>query len=247
MAGLGEAGGQLQLGDLQGDLAGARVAETACPQGDLLIAGGLFDHADIHRLVILVVKVDRHRAAAPRIGQWSVDARQRHPAAVSQGRQVVQQPAGQTVHAFVDQVVADGFQVFQTDLDGRDVEIIQGAILKAGRGFGQVIFIPLHRGHGDRPAGKPGTVELAQHRLAGDQRPQPGGVTEHLVERERDEIRLNHREVEAAGGDEGGCIQQHVPTLGVGLFDPIQGMLDRGEIRLGRVGEQIPIACARGR
>jgi hypothetical protein len=74
---------------------------------------------------------------------------------------------------------------------------------------------------------------------ARDQRADSCGVTEDLVERDRHEIRLEMRQIEARGGDEGGGVEQHVPAFRLRPPDPIEGMLHRREIGLRGVGEQV--------
>jgi hypothetical protein len=48
-------------------------------------------------------------------------------------------------------------------------------------------------------------------------------------------------EVEPVGRNVGGGVEQHVPTLGVRSLDPVEWVLDAGEVRLGGVGEQIVV------
>ena len=85
----------------------------------------------------------------------------------------------------------------------------------------EVIFLA---GEGDSPATP---VEFSQMRKRGvvekkcadswksaGKREKTSGKSEHFVEGESDEIRLDFREVQAIGGDEGGGVEQNEP-LGI--------------------------------
>ncbi len=78
------------------------------------------------------------------------------------------------------------------------------------------------------------TVDFAR-----DQGAYAGGVAEHLVERETDEVGAPPTEVEPVGGDERRRVQQHIPALRVRLRDPLQRVLHTGEVRLRRIGEKM--------
>ncbi len=153
--------------------------------------------------------------------------------------QVVEQPACQAAHPLRDGLVADGLDVPEPDLESRDVEIIQRAVFEGGRAVSHVVFVTLHGGDRDGPAREPGTVQFGQRLLSGDQRAQPGGIPEDLVERDGQVIRVDFRQIKAAGGDVGRRIEQHVPARFVGPGDPFQRMLDAREVGLGWVSEQV--------
>jgi hypothetical protein len=51
-------------------------------------------------------------------------------------------------------------------------------------------------------------------------------------------------EVEPVGGHVGGRVEEHVPAVVVGLLDPGERVLDAGEVRLGRVGDQVVVLAA---
>ena len=92
------------------------------------------------------------------------------------------------------------------------------------------------------PPANQGLSSLANTLPARDERPDAGRIAEHLVERERDEVRFDRTEVETVRGHEGRAIQQHVPTPVVGRLDPLQRVLDAAEVGLRRVGEQTSLA-----
>ena len=110
----------------------------------------------------------------------------------------------------------------------------------AAPGSGLVVLALDERGH-DRAAGEPRSLELGERVAAREQAADAGRPAEHLVERERDEVRMPDAQVEPVGRDVGGGVEQHVPAVRVGLLDPLQRVLDAGEVRLGRVGEQVVV------
>ena len=126
----------------------------------------------------------------------------------------------------MDHVIADGLEVFESDLHGGDVEIIERAILERGGTFGAVELVALHRGDGDRPTREPGTAQFAEGFAPCDQRADAGRVTEHFVKGDRHKVRVDRGEVERVGGDKRGRVEQHVPAVGVRALDPFERMLD---------------------
>ena len=74
------------------------------------------------------------------------------------GGEIFQQPAGQCFDSFADDIIANGLNMPQSDLQGGDIEIIERAVFKGGCAFGEIVFIALHRRDGDRPACKPRTM-----------------------------------------------------------------------------------------
>ena len=58
------------------------------------------------------------------------------------------------------------------------------------------------------------------------QTPHTRRVPEHLVERDADELRTNHGQVEAVRRNEGGRVEEDVPAVRLGMFDQIERMFD---------------------
>ena len=115
----------------------------------------------------------------------------------------------------------------QADLHGRQVEVVDGAVLEVrGAGCGLVVLALDERGD-DRAAGEPRPLELGERVAAGEQAADAGRPAEHLVERERDEVRVPAAEVEPVGGHVCGGVEQHVPAVRVGLLDPLERVLRR--------------------
>ena len=95
---------------------------------------------------------------------------------MAQRQQLLDQPAGKTHHPRVDHLDADRLDPFEADLDRRQAQIIDRAILKPGRAGCQVMAERHHRGKGDRAAGVPGAMQLLDGDLARDQQaPTPVG------------------------------------------------------------------------
>ena len=69
--------------------------------------------------------------------------------------QLIEQPAGEAVHARLDLVDAGGGQVPQPDLDGRDREIVQRAVFETGLTGREDVTTAADRGEVDRSASEP--------------------------------------------------------------------------------------------
>ncbi len=91
----------------------------------------------------MIVEIDRDRAAAPFDGVGSEQTHQRFARTVFHGSQVFQQPARQRFDPFADDVIADGFDVFQPDFNGGDIEVIERAVFESGSAVGEIIFVAL--------------------------------------------------------------------------------------------------------
>ena len=50
-------------------------------------------------------------------------------------------------------------------------------------------------------------------------------------------------QVKPVGGDVRGGVEQHVPAVRLGVLDPFQRVLNAGEVRLRRVGEQVVVVA----
>jgi hypothetical protein len=95
----------------------------------------------------------------------------------------------------------------------------------------------------DRAAGEPGTLESLERLAARKQRADAGRPAEHFVEGQCDEVRMPLGEIEQVGRNEGGRVEEHVPAVRVGPFDPLEWVLDAGEVGLGWVGEQVVLVA----
>ena len=90
-------------------------------------------------------------------------------------------------------------------------------------------------------AGEPRTLQIRQCGAADEQCADARRMAEHFVERERHEIRLHGRKVQAAGGHEGGRIEQHAPSFALRFRDNFERMLHAGKIGLRRISKQIGV------
>jgi hypothetical protein len=113
-----------------------------------------------------------------------------------------------------------------------------------GGARGGLVPLALDEGGDDRAAREPGPLELGQDVATGEQAADAGRPAEHLVEGQGDEVGVPATEVEPVGGDVGGGVEEHVPAVGVRLLDPLERMLDAGEVRLRRIGEQVVVLAA---
>jgi hypothetical protein len=144
--------------DGEGDLAGARVAEAARAQRDLVVGGHAVDVALVHDAAVRVQEVERDRGPAPLPRARAVERRRGRAVAVAQRREPVEQPRTEGVDAGVDRVDADAVEKAEADLDGRQVEVIERAVLEV-RGPGrEVEVLALHERGDDGAAREPRTL-----------------------------------------------------------------------------------------
>ena len=139
----------------------------------------------------------------------------------------------------------DPVEEAQADLDRGQVEVVDGAVLEVRGAGGEVVVLALDERGDDRAAGEPRPLELGERVPAREQAADAGRPAEHLVERQRDEVGVPAAEVEPVGRHVGGGVEQDVPAVLVRLLDPLQRVLDAGEVRLRRIGEQV-VVVARG-
>jgi len=220
----------------------ARVAEAAGADGNPLVIRQLFDPPVIHRPAVPIIESHGDRAAPGRQVARAVNLHQRPAGVVPERGQRVDEPSREAHHALVDQVHPHGRQVAQSHLDGRDVEIVDRAVLKARFARRQEVAVTLHRRDRDRAAGIPGAPQPRQRRFARQQAPCAGRVAEHLVEREGHEVRQPARQVQPVGRCERRGIHQHVPAQGLRLPDQFERVLRAREV--GLRGKREEIRCA---
>ena len=166
---------------------------------------------------------------------------------MADGVEQLEQQARECLHVRMDRIDPDPLEVAEPDLDRGQVEEVEGAVLEVGRAGRGLVPLALHEGGDDRAAREPGPLQLGERLVAGDQRADTGRPAEHLVEGENDEVGVHDREVEPVAGNVGGGVEQDVPVVLVRLLDPGERVLDAGEVRLGRVGEQVVVLAARRR
>jgi hypothetical protein len=201
-------------------------AEAPRAQRDARLCRQLFDAAVVHEVPVRVVEIQGERAAAHVHAGRPVQAHHRPAVAVLQREQLGDQPARQALHARLDRLDADALQVAQTGFHRRNAQVVQRAVLEPGLAFGQHMHAPLHRGEVDRAAAEPGAPQGGERLVAHQQAAHAGGVAEHLVERHHHEIGRHGAQVQAAGGHEGGGVQQHVPALRARGLHQIERVLD---------------------
>ncbi len=173
-----------------------------------------------------------------------VHARGRAAVGMPQPLQRFEHPRAEPLDPPRDGVDADALDVAQADLDRRDAEVVDGAVLEQRVAGERHDHVALDVRGDHRAAAEPGTLQPVEGRAPGDQRADPRRVAEHLVEGDRDEVRLPDREVEPARRYERGAVEDHVPAPLVGRLDPLERMLDAGEVGLRRVGEEVVAARA---
>ncbi len=230
----------LQKQPVVGDLAVPGVAEAAGPQGDSRPARQGLERAHVVGPAVRGDQVEGDGPAAARQVGRPEHPGERRPVRVGERRELRHQPAGQRHHPLVNHVDADRGQVLKADRHGRQAEIVDGPVLEPGvAGREMVPPLALHRGDRDGPAGKPGPSQDVQGLVPEHQRPHAGRVAEHLVEGQGDEVRVDHREIEAVARREGRAVEDHVPALLVRPRDPFHRVLHAAEVRLRWVREQV--------
>ena len=176
-------------------------------------------------------------AAVPR--RRPVDARGRAAVGVPQSLQRIEQPGAERLHPPRDRVDADPLDVAQADLDRRDAEVVDRAVLEQRVAGERHDHVALDVRGDHRAAAEPGALQPLERLAPREQRAEAGRVAEHLVEGDRDEVGLPRRQVEPARRHERGAVDDHVPAPLLGRRDPLQRVLDAGEVRLRRVGEEV--------
>jgi hypothetical protein len=114
-----------------------------------------------------------------------------------------------------------------------------------GGAWGEVVVLALDERRDDRAAGEPRPLELGERVRAGDQAADAGRPAEHLVEGERDVVGVPAAEVEPVGRHVRRRVEQDVPAVCVRLLDPVERVLDAGEVRLRGIGEQVVVIAGR--
>src|SRR6266566_2110255 len=118
--------------EMEGRFASTRITKTACTQGEADLAGSVVHYAFVNHRPMRVEEIERDCPTAPVSGVRAIDLHQWRPIAMAQGQQCVEQPARQTLYPFVDRFHSDGQEVFQTNFDSRQSEIVE-----------RPVFIPL--------------------------------------------------------------------------------------------------------
>ncbi len=163
---------------------------------------------------------------------------------MTERRQGLYDPGREGAHPDVDGLHSHGVEKVQPDLHGREARVVEGSVLETLGAGRESVALREHRSPGDGSPGEPRAVQLLQGRAACQECPHARWVSEHLVEREGDVVRVPPPQVEAIRGHISGGVQEHVPLQLLGLGDPFQWMLDAGEVGLGRIGEKLPPGLA---
>ena len=83
-------------------------------------------------MTVWIAEVHRDRAAAPFDGGRPVQADKRLTVGVPERSQCFEQPAGETPHATLDRLHANRLEMSQSNLNSRDAQIVEGAVLEPG-------------------------------------------------------------------------------------------------------------------
>ena len=89
------------------------------------------DDAVIDGAAVRAVEVERHDAAAAIGRRRAVEPDERRAVGLPERQEVLEQPAGQAADALVNRVDADRLDVLQADLDGRQRQVVERAVLEA--------------------------------------------------------------------------------------------------------------------
>jgi hypothetical protein len=176
------------------------------------------------------IEIERDDPAAPIHRRRPVEADERRPVGLPQGEQLLEEPSGQAAHPFVNRVDANRFKVRQPDLDGREREVVERAILERRFPFGQIVLVALDRCNGDGAAREPRATQLGERRLSGQEAADAGGIPKQLVEGLDHEIRRISPEIEPVRRCKGRCVEQHIPALRLRRGDPFERVLNAGEV-----------------
>ena len=106
----------------------------------------------------------------------------------------------------------DPVEEAQPDLDGGEIEEVDGAVLEVRRAGSRLVAVALHERGDDRAAGEPRALERVQRLPSCEQRADSRRPAEQLVERDRHEVGMPAGEVEPVRGDEGGGVEEDVAS-----------------------------------
>ncbi len=129
------------------------------------------------------------------------------------GQKPGEEPAGEAADSRLNRVDADPFEMAQSDFDGGNAQIVQRAILEARFPRRQDVKPSLDGGEVDRAAGEPRPLQAGERGIPNQEAADAGRVAEHLVERDRDEVRSDGFQIEPVGRDERRRIEQDVPAV----------------------------------
>lgn len=258
--------------------AGSRIAMTSCSNMDIPSSRGELDvvvpdvrpitreqihrqNASLHILVVrLVLSVDLHHRSSVAASHSS-----RAPLPVVQCGELQIEIARQRVHVHVDVVDAQTLQRVESIPQTGNAQKVDRAVLKATARttlritprprphveHAEVLLVARDRHSASSPVELVEDVDvLVPHQKS----PQSCGEAEHLVEGERDEVRLVFRQVESVGGHERRGVEENEPLVTLAmrrgermhvvevavldLLDPAERVFHAGEVVLRSEGEK---------
>src|ERR1044071_3229910 len=113
----------------------------------------------IDGMAVGVVEDECDRSASAVDRTWTVDSGQGLAIGMADGDELVDKTSGHLLDVRMNRVDADRRQILETHLDGRQREIIRGAVLESRFAFGEVVLVALNGRHGNGAACKPGPTK----------------------------------------------------------------------------------------
>ena len=101
----------------------------------------------------------------------------------------------QCLYTIVDLVQTNRLYVIQPDLDRRNVEIVDSSVLKSFVVVGQVMMWRSNCRQRYRSSGEPSLTQLVKLVFSNEQASQSCGISEDLVEADRNEVRGDHSQI----------------------------------------------------
>jgi len=114
------------------------VAEATGAQRDVVLAGDAIDVALVNDAAVWVAEVEGDRGAPPAEVTGPVDLRGRRAGSMAERSEAFEEPGGERFDVGVDRFNPDAVEEVQADLDGGQVEEIDGSVLEmrvAGHGL----------------------------------------------------------------------------------------------------------------
>lgn len=223
---------------IEGSLTGARVAETSRAQGQIDLVSTLLNYALVNHVTVCVDIVECNCSAAHIYVCRTIEPDQWEPRLMAEREHLFEEPVGQAHDAKMDSIPADVLELTEADVNGWKVQEVDCAIFKALVVVKEDVAVAQGRASPDGSTSERWTLQFQQGILAGNETPDTGWVTEHLVERYWYEVGVPYREVEAVSRYIGGGIETDEATLSLGSSDPFEWVLNTAEVGLSGVGEE---------
>ena len=150
-------------------------------------------------------------------------------------------------HSIVQPLHADLVEEREAGVERRDAQEVEGAVLEALGPGAQLVVSVGDRGANHRAAREPRPAQSLERRAPHQQGAEPGGIAEHLVEREGDEVGGYPPQTQGVRGHERRGVEEHVEAALAGSGHQLERVAQASEVRLRGESEEPTVGARRGR